>query len=185
MLSVSVFSLLVFPVRRSNALSVSVRSQWHQRHILRIVQYLVLFTDFENGRGVRVNDALHVRVRVVSILSPSHPNVAGENFLRCAIGQTCEHQLLLPVIGQRPEQQLIAAFVIVGKIGCHKEIAHKNIVRIGDVEVMFSGVDFDELCESALSAVANERLKLRSHIARVVRVVGVCSVWMLLANRFH
>ena len=80
--------------------------------MLRIVEYLMLFAHFDHWRGVGVDDALHVRVGVISILPPPHPNVAGQNLLRRAVGQAREHQLLLPIIGKRPEEKLVAAFVI-------------------------------------------------------------------------
>ena len=75
-LCVSVFSLLVFPVRRSNALSVSVRSQRNQRHVFRIVEYLVLFAQLDRWRGVRVDDALHVRVAVEDVQPADAPQCA-------------------------------------------------------------------------------------------------------------
>jgi hypothetical protein len=77
----------------------------------------MLFAQFDRWRGVGVDDALHVRVSIISILVSSHPNVAGQNFLRRAIGQAREQQLLASIVGQRQQKQLVAAFVVVRKVG--------------------------------------------------------------------
>jgi hypothetical protein len=101
----------------------------------------VLFAQSEGRGGVGVDDSLHVGVGVVSILSASHPNVTGQNVFRRAVRQTRKQKLLLPAVGKRPKKELVTAFVVALLIGSNKEVTHKNVFRIGNVEVIFSRVE--------------------------------------------
>ena len=65
-----------------------------------VVEYVVLFFKFEGWGGVGVDDLFHVCLGVVSVLSSSEPDVAGQNVVRGAVCQAREEELFLPVVGQ-------------------------------------------------------------------------------------
>ena len=77
----------------------------------------MLGAQFDGWGGVGVDDSLHVGVGVVFVLSASHPDVAGENIFRRAVGQACEEQLLLPVVGKWPKEELVSSLVIILVVG--------------------------------------------------------------------
>ncbi len=58
--------------------------------MLGVVEYLVLSAEFEGWGGVGVDDLFCVRLGVVSVLSSSEPDVAGENIFRGAVGEARE-----------------------------------------------------------------------------------------------
>ena len=64
-----------------------------------VVEYLVLFAQFEGWGGVGVDDSFRVCLGVVSVFSAAHPDVAGENIFRGAVCEACEEELLLSVVG--------------------------------------------------------------------------------------
>ena len=82
-----------------------------------VVEYLVLFFEFEGWGGVGVDDLFHVCLGVVSVLSSSEPDVAGQNVVRCAVGEACEEELLLSVVGKAPEEELVSSFVVALVVG--------------------------------------------------------------------
>ena len=50
--------------------------------------------------------------------------------------------------------------MIVGIVGRNKEIPHTNFVRVGNVEVIFSCIEFNEFRESFLMSIADEGFEL-------------------------
>jgi len=107
-----------------------------------------------------MDDAVAVRLGVISVLSPSHPDVAGENIFRRAVREARKQQLLLPVIGKRQKKELVAR--VCGQVGGwwqQRDSATRISVRVGNVEEIFSALPFNEFRESRSIAIANERLK--------------------------
>ena len=63
-----------------------------------VVEDFVLFFEFEGWGGVGVEDLFNVCACMISVFSASHPNVAGEDIFRGAVGEAGEQQLLLSVV---------------------------------------------------------------------------------------
>src|SRR6266436_5509276 len=102
----------------------SVGEERHQRHMLGVVQYLMLCTQFDCWGGFWRDGLRDVGQGNVSVLSSSHPDVAGQNICWCAVGEAGEEELFCTAIGIRFEEKLIASAVVVVVVGCHKEITH-------------------------------------------------------------
>src|SRR2546429_8833163 len=120
----------------------------------------MLFFEFEGWGDVGVDDLVEVGACVGFVFSSSQPNVAGQNVLRRAVGQAGKEKLLLPVIRQAPEEELISSLVVTLVVWGNKEIAYRDVVRVGDVEEIFPCIKFNEFRESLLMPVANEGFKL-------------------------
>jgi len=109
----------------------------------------------------------------ISVLSSTHPNVAGQDGVCGAVGEAGEQELFCTAVGMRFEKNLITSAVVVVVVGGDEEIAHADVFGVGNFKEIISGRTYQSASQICPVDLGNERLELCTHVTGVVAVVSV------------